>query len=217
MRMNIIPESTKNYSSPGVRNPGGSRQCSHYGYMGLYGKESDFTMSDLISIGVLYAREYGRNSEKKEFYQAAFGSLRKAFGNPDVSEFLDILGIIKNPKKKEKEIAASLEDMFRQSGIIRFLWFRAKMIEMQDPFWNVMEGDIWGISSHPNNQKSSELIQDAVDFYGVILSNFINDLPRLDKAICAHLGWKYEGSISLNDLVENYNFPDASLYFDDDY
>ncbi len=215
INLDLIPGSTRNYSGISEEIGGGKRQSTHYGYMGLDGKESDFTMSDLISIGVLWARSIEKDFDKVKFYKNAFESLRKAFGNPDVSEFLEILGI--KPKKEDKNPNRSLENMFRKSGIVRFLWFRAKMIEVQDPFWRVMEGDIWGRRAHPKNKLNTEAIEDGINFYEEVITVFTNGLPRLDKAICTHFGWKYDGKISLSELKSKYKFPDPSVYFDDDF
>ena len=210
----LIPKSTRNVSSIEGETGGGARQSSHYGFLGLDGKETDFTMSDFISLGVLWARALDKDDPKAEFYEYAFLSLKKAFGVSDVSEFLDILGI---EKRKEKENPKGRDDMFRQSGIVRFLWFRAMMIEVQDPYWRVLEGDIWGLSSYKSEAERKKSVRDGFDFYNHIVKEFTNGLPRLDKAICAHFGWKYKGKISLSKLKKEFNFPDPDPYFEDDF
>ena len=215
INFDLIPSSTRNYSGVSGESGSGKRQCTHYGFMGLDGKEGDFTMSDLISFGVLWAKAISGGDSKLIFYKEGFHSLCSAFGNPDVSEFLEILGIkSKTEKKKTKPFS---DDVFRTSGIVRFLWFRARMIEVQDPFWHVMEGDIWGRSSQRKNKKATEAIEDGISFYEDVLNNFTNGLARLDKAICTHLGWKYEGKISLKQLKSKFDFPESGSYFEDDF
>ena len=215
INFNLIPGSTRNYSGLHEESSSGRRQCTHYGYMGIDGKEGDFTMSDLISMGVLWASAISQEDSKLLFYREGFYSLCRAFGNPDVSEFLDILGI--EPKKDKKKTKPFNDDLFRTSGIVRFLWFRAKMIEVQDPFWHVMEGDIWGRNSHRKNKEASKAIADGISFYEDVLRHFTNGLTRLDKAICTHLGWKYEGNISLKELKSKFDFPESETYFEDDF
>lgn len=101
-------------------------------------------------------------------------------------------------------------EFFRLAGIGRFLWARANMIGLQDPWGHVMEGDIWGLRRFDATQHQYDSVKRGSDAYVEAVNRLPGVLEHLDNALCALLFWDTkERSVTYEDLRTLHGMPEA--------
>ena len=202
IRRGLVPSGTRSLGGDAGCGPALLRRSSDY--QDLNGKGDPFTPGDLISLAVLYARAHDpRTEESLPFYRDAYLAVCKGLDIPPVNELTQTLGIDPQIEKNGPDS----EDFFRRAGIGRFLWARAQMIGLQDPWGHVMEGDIWGLQVFDRGTPQRETVQRGVATYEAMANTLPAVLGPVDDALCALLGWDAQARVSLDDLRTKHGMP----------
>ena len=205
----MIPWGTRSLGSA----PGCSRallrRSTHY--KDLEAGQAPFTAGDLISLAALYARSRRPQfSYDREFYEGAYKAVCKGLGIDPVNDLSQVLGI--DPDREEETRRIS-DEFFRRAGIGRFMWARGHMISLQDPWGNVMEGDIWGQRSFKKDTLQYVTISRGIEAYMGVANTLPSTIEHLDNALCALIGWDHVKSVSYEDLREKHGMPEAESDF----
>ena len=203
IRKGLVPSGTRSLGGDAGCGPALLRRSSDY--QDLNGKGDPFTPGDLISLAVLYARAHDpRNEESLPFYRDAYLAVCKGLDIPPVNELTQTLGIDPQPERE----GPGSEDFFRLAGIGRFLWARAHMIGLQDPWGHVMEGDIWGLRRFDEVQPQYHSVKRGIAAYVEAVNQLPGALEHIDNALCALLFWDTkERSVTYEDLRTKHGMP----------
>ena len=208
IRNGLVPDGTRSLGGDTGCSPAVLRRSSNY--KDLTDGEAPFTAGDLISLAALYARSHDPMKEEPvAFYRDAYLAVCRGLDIPPVNDLTQVLGI---DPEAEREGRFS-KDFFRLAGIGRFLWARANMISLQDPWGNVLEGDIWGQRTFERGTPQYGTVAVGVDAYAEAVNRLPGVLEHIDGALCALLGWDSSRSVTYADLRTKYGMPEEESDF----
>ncbi len=205
IRRGLVPDGTRSLGGSTGCSPAVLRRSSNYKDLGH--TQPAFTPGDLISLAVLWARAHDpRTGESTDFYRDAYLAVCKGLDIPPVNDLTRTLGIDPEPEQE----GPWSNEFFRLAGIGRFLWARAHMIGLQDPWGNVMEGDIWGLRRFDGVQPQYDSVRRGIDAYTEAVNRLPGVLEHIDNALCALLFWDTkERSVTYEDLRTLHGMPEA--------
>ena len=206
---------------------------------GAYGGVADdspsFGMGDRISLAALLARSVERNQvEEVAHYLRCYRAVCDGLGVSRHCLITEQLGLHEKPRSGEieslravvrdalgppelAEVAplrrGSLRLTFRRSGIRRLLWLRKHSVELQDPWWNVMEGDIWGRRTVAADDRF--VVESAVDFYEALANQHLAGLAKIDAALCKLAELPETRTVQVTELRAQWGVPEAPEEDDD--
>jgi hypothetical protein len=206
IQKHLFPESTRSLGRSAGCAPALLRRSTAYLDKDLGPNPPPFTAGDLISLAALRAQgAAGNATQHLAFYEGAYLALCAGLSLPPVNELTQAIGLDPRPRMASAE--RSPEDRPRRSGIARFLWARSRMIALQDPFWRVLMGDIWGVSAFEEGSDRQTAVSRGVAAYEATADAAAATLGQLDDALCALLGWDAAASVTLEDLQSKHGLP----------
>lgn len=209
IRNGLVPDGTRSLGGDTGCSPAVLRRSSNYKAPRWNGK-APFTAGDLISLAALYARSHDPMKEQPvAFYRDAYLAVCRGLDIPPVNDLTQVLGIDPEVERKGR----FSKDFFRLAGIGRFLWARANMISLQDPWGNVLEGDIWGQRTFERGTPQYGTVAVGVDAYAEAVNRLPGVLEHIDGALCALLGWDSSRSVTYADLRALHGMPEEESDF----
>lgn len=176
-------------------------------YLNLTPHESDFTLSDVFSLGVLLMHktpEKERQQKLVDYYKSAYASVCGALkvSNPEI--FLIRLNNI-----RQGEVWNDFSDfkaVWYPKWFENQLWLRANLFCFADEEQQKVKPDFWGATSSDSNVKSHLLA--VRDSYQQIRVGVLAMVFKIDEALASLLGWEISNSsISWSLLQEKFSFP----------
>lgn len=180
-------------------------------YLHLTADESDFTMSDVFSLGVLLTKETAkqeRNQKLVSYYKSAYASLCGALKiqNPEI--FLIRLANIKQSEAWND--FSDFKAVWYPKWFENQLWLRASLFHFADEEEQKIRPDFWGATSSDENVKKSLLA--VRDSFKQIRIGSLALVFKIDEALASLLGWDVSNStVSWKLLQEKYAFPRGFL------
>jgi len=180
-------------------------------YLHLTSDESDFTLSDVFSLGILLteatlAKE--RNQKLISYYKSAYSSVCGALKISNPEMFLVRLANLKQ--------GAAWDDFSDFNAVWYPKWFenqlqlRANLFSFTDEEEQKIKPDFWGATSSDENVKTSLLA--VRDSFKQIRVGVLALVFKIDEALAALLGWKIannsvSSSVSWKQLQEKCAYP----------
>lgn len=187
----VSPVFCPRYFFDRLRRPGliiESRWASNYSQ--LDGEElSGFpSISDCISLLVLgVSPDWKKNSESPESMANPLASVAKGWIGE--KKYLEVSDLIRALTTETRASVPSLNLEFDIGFQVRhYLRIRAKLIELQSEWGNVLEGDIWCVGDYTDKSKAIAGAQDARKGYRGIADAALMQIGALDQVLANLLG-----------------------------
>lgn len=176
-------------------------------YLHLTPAESDFTLSDVFSLGILLSKETAakeRNQKHIDYYKSAYtcvcGSLK--IQNPEI--FLVRLANVAQGEPWDD--FSDFHAVWYPKWFENQLWLRSSLFCFADEELQKIKPDFWGATSSDADVKTSLLA--VRDSFKQIRVGVLAMVFKIDEAIAALLGWKFtQNGVSWKQLQEKYSYP----------
>lgn len=175
-------------------------------YLELTNDESDFTLSDVFSLGILLSQETAktiRNQNCIDYYKSAYltvcGALK--ISNPEI--FLVRLANIKvgSPWDDFSDFKAVWYPKWFENQ----LWLRASLFCFTNEEEQKVKPDFWGATSSEDKVKENLLA--VRDSFKQIRVGVLVLVFKIDEALASLLGWPLPAAtVSWNQLQEKFSF-----------
>ena len=187
-----------------------------------------FVVGDAFSLAAHLARAVANERiEDVERYLGAYRAVCEGLGLPNFNAVTRELGLHADPAAARSPIRRRAWDflgtphefdgrakreigvnaIIRPAGIGRLLWFRRHAIELQDPWWGALEGDIWGRSAVQGEARDT--VDSAIQRYENLADQHLANITAIDNALCALAELPATRSVELNELRSRWGFPAA--------
>ena len=190
-----------------------------------------FLVGDAFSLSALLAAAIERETTPEAIrYAVCYRATCDGLGVPRFSAVTEALGLHTDPAVVESPIRRKVWDVLDApnaiparrdkavrnrrrpgAGINRFLWLRRHAVELQDPWWGALEGDIWGRRATEDGGDADVAI--AIDAYEALADQHLLSLAKIDAALCALAALPATRTVGVKELRSRWGFP---LLEDDD-
>ena len=180
-------------------------------YFHLTSEESDFTLSDVFSLGLLLSEETSktnRNEKEIAYYKSAYTSVCGAMkiSNPEI--FLIRLVNVENNAPWDD--FSDFNGVWYPKWFTNQLWLRKNLFTFTNEEEQKIRPDFWGVSCADAAVKTQ--LTAVKDSFQQIRVGVLAMVFKVDSALAALLGWsQFQQNIPWKDLKEKYSFPRLGL------
>ena len=191
-----------------------------------------FVMGDAFSLSAQLAAAIEREATPEAVrYAVSYRATCDGLGVPRFSAVTEALGLHTSPAAVVSPIRRKVWDVVDapnaipadrgkaarnrrrlDAGIKRLLWLRRHAVELQDPWWGALEGDIWGRRAIEGDGAAD--VANAVDAYEALADQHLLVLSKIDAALCALAALPSSRTVDISELRSRWGFP--PLEDDDD-
>lgn len=175
-------------------------------YTHLSHEESDFTLSDVFSIGILLSKATSaskRNLELIQFYKSAYVSLTNALHVHYPELFLLRLS---NKNTEPWDDFSDFKSVWYPKWFQNQLWLRESLFQFCSEEEQKIRPDFWGATS--SDEEVKNVLLSVRDSYKQIRVGVLAMVFKIDHALANLIGWEWTGaSVSWKILQEKFAFP----------
>jgi hypothetical protein len=179
-------------------------------YLHLNADESDFTLSDVFSLGLLLTKETqkkDRNPSLILYYKSCYTSLCGALKIPNPEMFLIRLASL-SPDSVWNDFS-DFNAVWYPKWFQNQLYLREKLFSFSDEEEQKIRPDFWGATSSDDHLKHDLL--HVRDSFTQIRVGVLALVFKIDAAIASLLAWdSYKGMVSWGDLKSKFSYPQGA-------